>query len=79
MIKGILSAVINLLILLVLLHAIGSWISAIRESRFYERLDVLISPLLSPFRKLVPPVGGLDFSPLLLLFLLYFLKVLFRL
>lgn len=79
MIKGILSVVVNLLILLVLLHAIGSWIPAVRESKFYERLDAMISPLLNPIRSVVPPVGGLDFSPLVLLFLLYLLKALFKL
>ncbi|MFN3599046.1 MAG: YggT family protein [Aquificaceae bacterium] len=79
MIKGILSLLINLLILLVFLHAIGSWIPQVRESRFYYHLDRLVSPLLEPFRRILPPVGGLDLSPLLLLFLLYFVKNLLRL
>ncbi|MEJ5338893.1 MAG: YggT family protein [Aquificaceae bacterium] len=79
MIKGILSFLINLLIILVLLHAVGSWIPKIRESKFYERLDSLIAPLLSPIRKIVPPAGGLDFSPLILLFILYLIKYLLKL
>ncbi|MFN7064787.1 MAG: YggT family protein [Aquificaceae bacterium] len=79
MIKGILSLLINLLMVLVLLHAIGSWIPQIRESRFYSHLDGLVSPLLEPFRRIIPPMGGLDFSPLLLLILLYFIKYLFKL
>lgn len=79
MIKGILSFIINLLILLVFLHAIGSWIPSIRESRFYTYLDRLVSPLLEPFRRVVPPIGGLDFSPLILLFILYLIKYLFKL
>ncbi len=79
MIRGIVSFLINLLILLVILHAIGSWIPKIRESSFYEKLDSLISPMLNPIRKIVPPAGGLDFSPLILLFLLYLIKHLLRL
>ena len=79
MIKGILSLIINLLILLVFLHAIGSWIPQIRQSKLYEKLDALISPLLEPFRRLIPPVGGLDFSPLLLLLVLYLIKNLLKL
>ncbi len=79
MIKGILSLIINLLILLVFLYAIGSWIPQIRQSKLYEKLDALISPLLEPFRRLIPPVGGLDFSPLLLLLVLYLIKNLLKL
>lgn len=79
MIKGVFSLLINLLILLVFLHAIGSWIPQIRESRFYEKLDALVSPLLEPFRRIIPPIGGFDISPLLLLFVLYLIKNLFKL
>uniref|UniRef100_A0A7C2VHG3 YggT family protein n=1 Tax=Hydrogenobacter sp. TaxID=2152829 RepID=A0A7C2VHG3_9AQUI len=79
MIKGILSLLINLLIILVFLHAVGSWIPQIRESKFYSSLDRIISPLLDPIRKVVPPVSGLDFSPLILLFILYLIKHLFKL
>ncbi len=79
MIKGLLSLLINLLIILVLVHAVGSWIPQIRESKFYEKLDSLIAPLLNPIRRVLPPTGGLDFSPLVLLFILYFIKYIFRL
>ncbi len=79
MIKGFLSFLINLLILLVFIHAIGSWIPKVRESKLYEMLDGIISPLLEPIRRVLPPTGGFDFSPLVLLFILYFIKHLFRL
>jgi YggT family protein len=32
-------------------------------------------PLLAPIRRLVPSTGGLDFSPMILLFGLYFLRM----
>ncbi|HAV39696.1 MAG: YggT family protein [Aquificota bacterium] len=79
MIKGILSLLINLLIVLVFLHAIGSWIPQVRESKFYVSLDRFISLLLDPIRRVIPPVSGLDFSPLVLLFILYLIKHLFKL
>ncbi|MCS7171094.1 MAG: YggT family protein [Aquificaceae bacterium] len=79
MIKGILSLIINLLIFLVFLHALGSWIPKIRESRFYEILDGFVSPLLEPIRRVVPPAGGFDFSPLILILVLYLIKHLFKL
>ncbi|WPM32397.1 YggT family protein [Hydrogenobacter sp. T-2] len=79
MIKGILSLLINLLILLIFIHAIGSWIPKVRESKLYEVLDSLISPILNPIRRVLPSTGGFDFSPLVLLFILYLIKHLLRL
>ncbi|MCS7307229.1 MAG: YggT family protein [Aquificaceae bacterium] len=79
MIKGILSAIINLLIILLFLHAIGSWIPQIRESRPYQHLDQLVSPILEPIRRLIPPTLGIDISPLILVLILYVIKSLLRL
>ncbi len=79
MIKGLLSLVINLLIILVLVHAIGSWFPQIRESGFYRKLDTLIDPLLRPIRSVLPTYGNIDFSPLVLLLILYLIKYLLRL
>ncbi|RMH05677.1 MAG: YggT family protein [Aquificota bacterium] len=77
--KGLLSLLINLLIVLVLVHAIGSWVPQIRESKAYQVIDRLVSPLLEPIRRVLPPVGGLDFSPFVLLLFLYLIKYLLRL
>lgn len=33
-------------------------------------LDNLVQPLLDPIRRLLPPVGAIDFSPLILLILI---------
>jgi YggT family protein len=79
MIKGLLALVINLLIILVLVHAIGSWFPQVRESSFYKRLDVLIDLLLRPIRRVLPTYGNIDFSPLVLLLVLYLIKHLLRL
>lgn len=32
-------------------------------------LDSIVQPLLVPIRRILPPMGGLDFSPLVLFFL----------
>lgn len=79
MIKGLLSLLLNLLAILLVLHAIGSWIPRVRESEVYLFLDRLVSPLLEPIRRIVPPTAGLDFSPVILLLIIYFLKNLLKL
>lgn len=37
-------------------------------------LDTLVDPMLSPIRKVLPYVGGLDFSPMVLIILIQVLE-----
>ncbi|MGB2894971.1 MAG: YggT family protein [Anaerolineales bacterium] len=37
-------------------------------------LDSIVQPFLAPIRKLLPPIGGLDFSPLVLFFLVELIR-----
>ncbi len=70
MLPKILHFLIQLLIVLVFIHALASWFPQLRESRFYWYLDKLIEPMLAPLRRILPPVGGLDLSPAILIFIL---------
>jgi YggT family protein len=38
-----------------------------------QTIDRIIEPFLAPIRRFVPPIGGLDFSPLILLVLVQIL------
>jgi YggT family protein len=37
-------------------------------------LNALTEPVLRPIRQLLPPMGGLDLSPLILIFAIYFIR-----
>ena len=52
---------------LVLVQAILSWVNP--QAPIAPTLDRLTQPLLMPIRRLVPSVGGVDLSPLVLLIL----------
>ncbi|MEO1291964.1 MAG: YggT family protein [Pseudomonadota bacterium] len=43
--------------------------------RIYRGIDQVLSPVLEPIRRVLPPVAGIDFSPLVLLFGLSALQV----
>ena len=60
--------VISGLIGLVIVYAILSWVRA--DSPMVDVIDRLCAPLLRPFRRIIPLVGGIDLSPLALLVLL---------
>jgi YggT family protein len=42
---------------------------------FMDALDRLLQPLYRPFRRILPPTGGLDWSPLLLLVTIGILRI----
>lgn len=43
-----------------------------------QTLDRFINPFLNPIRRLLPPMGGLDFSPLILIVGLQIIDMLLR-
>lgn len=65
---GLVRLVISGLTGLVIVYAILSWFQS--DSPLVDVIGRLCAPLLRPFRKAIPLVGGLDLSPLALLVLL---------
>ena len=68
----VINALSQALVLIVFLSAILSFLMdpyhPIRRG-----VDNLVRPLLDPIRRIIPPVGGLDFSPLVLILLIQFI------
>jgi YggT family protein len=56
------------LIGLLIVYAILSWVNS--DSPMFDVIDRLCAPMLRPFRRLIPLVGGFDLSPLALLVVL---------
>jgi len=59
---GVLRLVISALTALVIIYAILSWVRA--DSPIVDVIERLSAPLLRPWRRLIPLVGGIDLSPL---------------
>lgn len=53
---------------------IASWVQLSPSNPVGRIVYGLTEPLLGPIRRVLPPVGGLDFSPLVLLLLVRLLK-----
>jgi len=68
----VINALSQALVLIVFLSAILSYFMdpyhPVRRG-----VDNLVRPLLDPIRRIIPPVGGLDFSPLVLILLIQFI------
>jgi len=61
---------------LLLAYVVLSWIQP--RSPLHSRLDALCGPILRPVRRVVPPLGGVDLSVLLLIVLLQVALMLLR-
>lgn len=71
---GLLRVAVSGLIVLVIFHAVLSWVQQGR-SLLADLLARLCAPLLRPLRRMVPLVGGIDLSPLAALVLLQIVMI----
>lgn len=67
---GLLISLIGLLKILILARVLLSWINVDWYRMPFKLLDMVTEPVMAPLRKIIPPLGGLDISPILLFFLL---------
>ena len=69
-----LANLIDLYSLVVLVAVILSWVPLDRRNPLVTITHALTEPVLAPIRRVLPPMGGLDLSPMVLLFGLQLLK-----
>jgi len=66
---SLISLIVSALSILVIVHVVLTWVldpyHPIRET-----LDRIVEPILIPLRRVLPYMGGLDFSPFVLLLLI---------
>ncbi|MCG8089045.1 MAG: YggT family protein [Candidatus Thiodiazotropha endolucinida] len=67
---------INIFLFAVLIQVILSWVSPGNYNPAVSLLYSLTGPVMRPAQKLLPPVGGLDLSPMLVMIGLVLLKML---
>lgn len=66
--------VINIYTILIIIYILMSWFPGARQSQFGYVLSSLCEPYLEQFRKIIPPLGMIDISPIIGIFVLHFLK-----
>ena len=59
---------------LLIVRILMSWIQPNPLNPLVRFLRRVTDPVLEPFRQLIPSIGGLDLSPMVVLFLLQFLE-----
>lgn len=57
---------------LIIIYILMSWVPNARESGLGQMLGQIVEPYLEPFRKIIPPIGMLDISPIVAILALKF-------
>ena len=80
----IVDVLLQVLMWIIVIQAILSWLVAFNVINthndfvrsFLHALDRLTRPLYRPIRKLLPDFGGIDFSPIVVILLIYVIRIL---
>ena len=63
---------LNIFWILMLVYAVVSWVPSLR-GRWTDYLAAVVEPVLIPFRRIIPPLGGLDIAFLVVILLVTWL------
>ncbi|MBS4189147.1 YggT family protein [Bacillus sp. FJAT-49705] len=66
----VLSSLISIYSWALIIYILLSWFPNSRESGFGQFLARICEPYLEPFRKIIPPIGMIDFSPIVAILVL---------
>jgi YggT family protein len=64
------SILCTVLSLAIIVRALMSWVMPVGGSGISRVLIDVTEPILAPIRRVLPPLGGIDFSPLLAIILI---------
>jgi YggT family protein len=71
-IAGVVQQLIQIYYYIIIGYILLSWFPNARESSIGQVIGRLVEPYLSPFRKIIPPLGMIDLSPIVALMSLHF-------
>ncbi|MDT8399883.1 MAG: YggT family protein [Pseudomonadales bacterium] len=74
---GILAFILNIYFYGLLISIIASWIAPYSGNPILMLVQQLMEPLQSLFRRVIPPMGGLDFSPIFIFLGIQMLEIIF--
>lgn len=70
----LLQSVLRLFMFLIFIRVILSWVSPGSYNPVMAVIGQISEPVISKFRRLLPPMSGFDFAPMLALILIFFLQ-----
>lgn len=74
--------VLDVYFIVVVIEVVASWLIVFevinlrnpRAENFLRLLRRLTDPVMNPLRKLIPPIGGIDLTPIIVIFAIFMLQ-----
>lgn len=78
-IGSVLAGLIQLVTMLIIVWCLLSWFPNINwYEQPFKSLDMVVRPMVQPFRRLIPPISNLDLSPMVAILALQLLATVVR-
>ncbi|WP_281164897.1 YggT family protein [Liquorilactobacillus sicerae] len=74
LILTIINRLFELYSLAIVVYVLMSWFPGAQQSKFGDFLGRLCDPYLNFFERIIPPIGGIGFSPIIALIALQFIQ-----
>lgn len=68
-------SLLNYLKWLIIIRVLMTWVNPDPRNPIVQLISSLTDPVMEPVRKIIPPLGMIDLSPIILIFLLEFIRV----
>ncbi len=75
---GVLVTILNIYYIALMASIITSWVAAGSRHPAVVLIQQITEPLMAPFRRLLPAMSGIDFSPILAFVAIYIVQILLR-
>lgn len=72
----LISLLFNVYLIMLFVRILGSWIPELQGTKFMQFIGFYTDPYLNIFRRIIPPLGMLDLSPIAAFICLSILEVL---
>jgi len=69
---------LSIYVWIIIARAIISWVSPYPYHPVVRFLYRVTEPVLAPVRRIIPPIAGIDISPVIVIFLIYFIQNILR-
>ncbi len=79
---SVLLLVLDIFLWIIIIQAVLSWLIVFevinirnpQAANFVRLIDRITNPVYAPLRKFIPPIAGIDITPLIIIFSIYLLK-----
>ncbi len=69
----ILSSICDIYVYIIIIRAVASWFSPDPYNQLYRVLVNITEPVMEPFRRVLPSLGGMDLSPIVIILIIQYI------